>query len=88
MGLAQLLQVRRVSTVILHTEMRWENAIEKIENAIQMQVQVQVRAQKMSSVANSTGELGAPDTENMSKQQSNDTQGAAMHSRLLSKKTC
>ena len=24
-----LLQVQRVSTVILHTEMRWENAIEK-----------------------------------------------------------
>ena len=25
-----LLLVRKVSTVILHTEMRWENAIEKI----------------------------------------------------------
>ena len=30
--------------------------------------------------------LGAPDTENTSKQQSNDTQGAAMHSGVLSKK--
>ena len=57
----------------------------KIENAIQMRVWVQAR--KLSSMANSTGELGAPDTENASKQQSNDTQCAAMHSRLWSKKT-
>ena len=64
-----LLQVQRVSTVILHTETRWENAIKKIENAIQMRVRVQVRARKFSSMANSTGELGAPDTENASKQQ-------------------
>ena len=74
-----------MSTVISRTETRWENAIEKIENAIQMRVQV--RARKNSSVVNSTGKLGAPDTENVSKQQSNDTQGAAMHSRLLSKNT-
>ena len=33
------------------------------------------------------GKLGAPDTENVSKQQSNDTKGAVMHSRLMSKKT-
>ena len=81
-----LLQVRRVTTVILCTEMRGENMIEKIENAIQMWVWV--RARKISSVANSAGELGAPDTENASKQQSNDTQCAATHSRLWSKKTC
>ena len=74
-----------MSTVISRTETRWENAIEKIENAIQMRVQV--RARKNSSVVNSTGKLGAPDTENVSKQQSNDTQGAAMHSGLLSKNT-
>ena len=91
------LQVRRVSTVISRTETRWENAIEKskregktrlkIENAIQMRVRVRVRARKHGSVANSTGELGAPDTENASKQQKNDTQCAATHSRLWSKKT-
>ena len=28
-GTCTLLQVQRVSTVILHTEMRWENVIEK-----------------------------------------------------------
>ena len=78
-GTSTLLQVRRVSTVILCTEMRWENAIEKIENAIQMWVQVQAR--KSSSTAKSMGKLGDPVTENVSKQQSNDTQGAAMHSR-------
>ena len=33
-----LLQVQRVSTVILCTETQWENTIEKSENAIQMQV--------------------------------------------------
>ena len=53
-----------------------------------MRVQVWVQARKSSSVANSTGKLGGPDTENASKQQSNDTQGAATHSGLLSKKTC
>ena len=41
-----LLQVRRVSTVILHTEMRWKNAIEKFKNVIQVQVRVQVQTQK------------------------------------------
>ena len=41
---------------------------------IQMWVCVRVQAQNLSSVANSTGELGAPDTENASEQQSNDTQ--------------
>ena len=35
----------------------------KIENAIQMRVRVWVQAQKLSSVANSSGKLGAPDTE-------------------------
>ena len=63
------LQVQRVSTVISRTETRWENAIEKIENAIQMRVRVRVRARNLSSVANSTGKLGALDTENASKQQ-------------------
>ena len=38
-----LLQVQRVSTVISHTEMRWENAIENSKNAIQVRVRVQVR---------------------------------------------
>ena len=61
--------------------------IEKSKNAIQVQVQVWVWVQNRSSTVNSTGKLGAPDTENMSKQQSKNTQGAAMHSRLLSKKT-
>ena len=64
-----LLQVRRVSIVISCTEMRWENVIEKIENAIQMWVRVQVQARNLGSMANSMGELGAPDTENASKQQ-------------------
>ena len=82
-----LLQVRRVSTVISSTEMQWENAIEKSKNAIQVRVQVRVQARKRSRMANSMGKLGALDTENTSKQQSNDTQGAAMHSGLLSKKT-
>ena len=68
--------------------MRWENAIEKSKNVIQVQVQVWVWARNRSSVANSTGKLGALGTENVLKQQSNDTQGAATHSRLLSKKTC
>ena len=54
----------------------------KIENAIQMRVRVQVCARKISSVANSMGELGALDIENTLKQQSNDTQCAATHSRL------
>ena len=39
-----LLQVRWVSTVILRTEMRWENAIGKSKNVIQMCVRVRVRA--------------------------------------------
>ena len=82
-----LLQFRRVSTVILDTETRWENAIEKSKNAIQMRVQVRVRAQKRSNAVNSMGKLGAPDTKNALKWQSNDTQGAVMHSGLLSKKT-
>ena len=79
------MQVQRVSTVISCTQMRWEDVIEKIENAIQMQVRV--RARKISSMANSTGKLRALDTKNALKQQSNDTQGAATHSGLLSKKT-
>ena len=41
----------------------------KIEKAIQMRVRVRVRARKTSIAANSTGELGAPDTEDASKQQ-------------------
>ena len=40
-----LLQVQRASTVILCTEMRWENTIERIENAIQMWVRVRVQVQ-------------------------------------------
>ena len=68
-GTCTLLQVRRVSTVISRTETRWENVIEKIENVIQMRVQVRVRARKISSVVNSMGKLGALDTENVSKQQ-------------------
>ena len=59
----------------------------KIENVNQMWAQAWVQAQKFCSVANSTGKLGALDTENASKQQSNDTQCAAMHSGLWSKKT-
>ena len=58
----------------------------KIENAIQMRVWVRVWARTLSSMANSTGELGAPDTKNASKQQSNDTQCTATHSGLWSKK--
>ena len=86
-GTCTLLRVRRVSTVISRTETRWENAIKKSKNAIQMRVRVRIQAQKLSSVVNSTGELGAPDTENMSKQQSNATQCTATHSGLWSKKT-
>ena len=86
-GTCTLLQVRRVSTVILHTEMRWKNAIEKFKNVIQVQVWVQVQTRKRSNAVNSMDKLGAPDTKNTSKQQSNNTQGAAMNSRLLSKKT-
>ena len=70
-GTCTLLQVRRVSTVISRTETRWENAIEKIENAIQMRVRVRVRARNLGSVANPTGELGAPDIENASKRRNN-----------------
>ena len=59
----------------------------KIKNAIQVQVWVQVWTQKRINVVNSMGKLGALDTIYASKQQSNNTQGTAMHSRLLSKKT-
>ena len=52
-----------------------------------MWVWVQVRARTKSSMAISMGELGALDTENALKQQSNDTQGAVTHSGLWSKKT-
>ena len=38
-----LLQVRRVSKVKSHTEMRWERAMEKLKNAIKVQVWVQVQ---------------------------------------------
>ena len=82
-----LLQVQRVSTVISRTEMRRENMIENSKNPIQVRIQVQVQTQKRSNVANSTGKLGALDTENASKWQSNNTQCTATHSRLLSKKT-
>ena len=82
-----LLQVQRVSTVISRTDMRRENTIEKIKNAIQMRLRVQVQARTRSNMANSMGKLGALDTENALKQQLNDTQGAATHSGLLSKKT-
>ena len=59
----------------------------KIEKVIKMRVQVRVWAQKLSRVVNSMGGLGAPDTENASEQQANDTQGVATHSGLWSKKT-
>ena len=52
-----------------------------------MWVWVRVWTRKLSSVANSMGERRALDTENTSKQQSSDTQGAATHSELWSKKT-
>ena len=52
-----------------------------------MRVRVRVWARKLSSVANSMGRHGAPDTNNVSKQQLNDTQGVAMHRGLWSKKT-
>ena len=80
-----LLQVRRVSTVILHTEMRLENAIENRKGNSNAGSGL---GSKRSSAANSMGNLGAQETENVSKQQSNDTQGAATHSRLGSKKSC
>ena len=86
-GTCTLLQVQRVSTVISCTKMRRENTIENSKNAIQMWVQVRAQARKRSNAANSMGKLGAPDTENASKWQSNETQGAVTHSRLLSKKT-
>ena len=78
-----LLQVQSVSTVISCTETRWENAIEKSK----MRFKCGFGIEKNSSVVNSVGKLGAPDTENASKQQSNDTQGTVTHSGLLSKKT-
>ena len=52
-----------------------------------MQVWVWVQAQQSRSVVNSTVKLGALDTENVSKQQSNDTQGAVMHHGIFNKKT-
>ena len=61
--------------------------MEKLKNAIQVWVWVWVWTRKRSNVASLTGKLGALDTKNTSKQQSNNTQGAAMHSGLLSKKT-
>ena len=67
--------------------MRWENAMEKSKNMIQMQVRVWVQARKYSSMVNSMGKVGAPDTENASKLQSNNTQGAVTHSGLLRKNT-
>ena len=44
-----LLQVQRDSTVILHTEMQWENMIENSKNAIQVWVQVWVRTRKKAT---------------------------------------
>ena len=85
-GTCTLLQVQGVSRVILCTKMQWEKVIERNKNAIQVRVWVQVRTQKSSNAVNSTGNLRAPDNVNMSKQQSNNTQGAVMHSGLLSKK--
>ena len=82
-----VLQVQRVTTVISRTKTRWEKVIEKLKSVIQVQVQVRVRTQKRSNGANLMGKLGALDTINASKQQSNNTQGAVTHSRLLSKKT-
>ena len=86
MGLARSCKSEGVGTVISCTEIRRENAIENSKNAIQMQVRVQVWAQNKSNAVNSMGKLGALDTKNVSKWQSNDTQGATMHSGLLSKK--
>ena len=63
------------------------NAIEKSKNAIQMWVWVWVRTRKICSMVNATGKLRALDTKNALKQQSNDTQGAVMHSGILSKMT-
>ena len=56
-GTCTLLQVRKASTVILRTEMRWENAIENSKNAIQVRVRAQVWTQKRSNAANSMGKL-------------------------------
>ena len=66
-----LLQVRNVSTVISCTETQWENTIEKSKRRFKCRFGFGFGLKKMSSVANSTGELGAPDTENALKQQSN-----------------
>ena len=52
-----LLQVQRVSTVILCTEMQREYTIEKSKNDIQVRVHVRVQAQNRSSTENSTGKL-------------------------------
>ena len=51
-------------------------------------MRVRARARNLGSMANSMGGPGALDTENSSKQQENDTQWAATHSGLWSKKTC
>ena len=63
--------------------MQWK----KTKNLIQVQFWVWVRTKKRSNMANLTGKLGAPDTENVSKQQSNNTQDTVTHSGLWSKKT-
>ena len=86
-GTCTLLQVGRVSTVILHTKMRWEKVSEKFQNAIQVWVRVWVWAQKRSNTVNATGKLCALDSVYTSKQQSNNTQGTVMHIGLFSKKT-
>ena len=65
----------------------WKTRL-KNQNAIQVRVRVQVQIRKRSNTVNSIGKLGASDTKNVLKQQSNDTQGTATHSRLLSKKPC
>ena len=69
--------------------MRWGKAIEKIKKCDSSAGSGSGLGSdlKGSNVANSTGKLGAPDTTSTLKQQSNNTQGAETHSRLLSKKT-
>ena len=62
-GTSTLLQVQRVSTVISCTEMRWENAIEKLKMRFKCRFGFGLGLEKTSSVANSMGKLGAPDTE-------------------------
>ena len=69
--------------------MRWEKAIKNIKKCDSSAGSGSGFGldSKRSNVANLTGKLGAPDTINALKQQSNNTQGAATHSGLLSKKT-